>query len=78
MAGVLLVWHACRTATLPTLVWTPGSCTPYPNLPPPVHHREMRARSEVGGFEFMPRPSDSYYAALPKKIGDALTPQQYK
>ncbi|GLC38696.1 hypothetical protein PLESTB_000591400 [Pleodorina starrii] len=40
--------------------------------------REMRARSEVGGFEFMPRPSDKYYKELPKKIGDTLTPEQYK
>ncbi|KXZ47898.1 hypothetical protein GPECTOR_32g511 [Gonium pectorale] len=40
--------------------------------------REMRARSELGGFEFMPRPSDKYYRELPKKIGDTLTPEQYK
>ncbi|GFR45369.1 hypothetical protein Agub_g6744 [Astrephomene gubernaculifera] len=40
--------------------------------------REMRARSDVGGFEFMPRPSDRYYRELPKKMGEALTPQQYK
>ncbi|GLI70471.1 hypothetical protein VaNZ11_015381 [Volvox africanus] len=40
--------------------------------------REMRARSEVGGFEFMSRPSDRYYQDLPKKIGDKLTPEQYK
>ncbi|KAG2434438.1 hypothetical protein HYH02_012268 [Chlamydomonas schloesseri] len=40
--------------------------------------REMRARSDFGGFEFMPRASDKYYKNLPKKIGDVLTPQQYK
>ncbi|EFJ46247.1 4-hydroxyphenylpyruvate dioxygenase [Volvox carteri f. nagariensis] len=40
--------------------------------------REMRARSDMGGFEFMPRPSDKYYRELPKKIGDTLTPMQYK
>jgi 4-hydroxyphenylpyruvate dioxygenase len=40
--------------------------------------REMRRRSEAGGFEFMPRPSDAYYAKLPAKIGDVLTEQQYK
>lgn len=39
--------------------------------------REMRARSEAGGFEFMPRPNDAYYRALPERIGDALTPEQY-
>ncbi|KAL4441075.1 hypothetical protein ABPG77_010506 [Micractinium sp. CCAP 211/92] len=40
--------------------------------------REMRARSALGGFDFMPRPSDDYYKKLPAKIGSALTPQQYK
>lgn len=40
--------------------------------------REMRQRRHVGGFEFMPRPSDKYYKALPEKIGDILTPEQYK
>ncbi|GBF87494.1 carbamoyl-phosphate synthase large subunit, chloroplastic-like protein [Raphidocelis subcapitata] len=39
--------------------------------------REMSARSELGGFEFMPRPCEAYYRALPGRIGDALTPQQY-
>ncbi len=40
--------------------------------------REMRQRSACGGFEFMPRASDEYYRRLPDKIGDALTPEQYK
>ncbi len=30
--------------------------------------REMRARSDYGGFEFVPRPSDKYYRELPKKV----------
>lgn len=40
--------------------------------------REMRARSDVGGFEFMPRASDHYYRTLPEKIGSVLTPEQYR
>lgn len=32
-------------------------------------HREMRARSHNGGFDFMPRPSDKYYRDLPAKVG---------
>ena len=40
--------------------------------------REMRKRSALGGFDFMPKPSDSYYKNLPNKIGDVLTPEQYK
>ncbi|CAK4072865.1 unnamed protein product [Aphanomyces euteiches] len=39
---------------------------------------EMRKRSHFGGFEFMPKPSESYYKNLPKKIGDAFTAEQYK
>ena len=30
--------------------------------------REMRTRSQYGGFEFMPRPSDKYYKQLPDKV----------
>lgn len=40
--------------------------------------REMRARSDLGGMDFMPRPSQGYYYELPAKIGDVLTPEQYK
>jgi 4-hydroxyphenylpyruvate dioxygenase len=40
--------------------------------------RQIRARSAFGGFGFMPRPSDDYYRKLPQKIGDVLSPQQYK
>ena len=38
---------------------------------------EMRKRSLLGGFEFMPRPSDAYYAALPTRIGTELSAEQY-
>ncbi|KDD74142.1 hypothetical protein H632_c1538p1, partial [Helicosporidium sp. ATCC 50920] len=37
----------------------------------------MQERSPMGGFEFMPRPSDAYYRELPSKIGEVLTPAQY-
>ena len=40
--------------------------------------KKMRAVSEFGGFEFMPRPDDGYYKRLPDRIGDALTPEQYE
>ncbi|CAM9543518.1 unnamed protein product [Phaeothamnion confervicola] len=39
---------------------------------------ELRKRSLVGGFEFMPKPSAAYYKNLPAKIGDALTAEQYQ
>jgi hypothetical protein len=34
--------------------------------------REMRARSDAGGFEFMPRLHDTYYRTLPDRIVGAL------
>ncbi|PNW79051.1 hypothetical protein CHLRE_09g399030v5 [Chlamydomonas reinhardtii] len=40
--------------------------------------REMRARSELGGFEFMPRANAKYYKDMYARIGDSLTPQQYR
>lgn len=40
--------------------------------------KEMRQRSACGGFQFMPRASEAYYRALPARIGDALSPEQYK
>ena len=40
--------------------------------------REMRLRSDIGGFEFMPRPSAKYYAGLPAKVGGDLTAEQLK
>merc|ERR1719498_1980784 len=39
---------------------------------------ELKKRSELGGFEFMPKASDKYYRELPEKIGDALTKEQYE
>lgn len=47
-------------------------------LPNPYARREMQSRSKSGGFEFMPSPSAAYYKELPNKVGDALTPEQYK
>lgn len=38
---------------------------------------EMRKRSYLGGFEFMPRPDKGYYERLPARIGDSLSPKQY-
>lgn len=38
----------------------------------------MRKRSEIGGFEFMPPPSESYYKKLPERLGPDLTPEQLK
>lgn len=36
--------------------------------------RELKQRSHLGGFEFMPAPGDAYYKGVPKKIGeDVLT-----
>lgn len=39
--------------------------------------RQMRARSADCGFDFMAPASEKYYANLPAKIGDVLTPAQY-
>lgn len=39
---------------------------------------EMRKRSHLGGFEFMPRPNKVYYERMPARIGDGLTADQYK
>ena len=39
--------------------------------------REMRQRKHLGGFDFMPQPSEGYYQRLPQKIGDALTAEEY-
>lgn len=38
---------------------------------------EMRKRSFLGGFEFMPRPEKGYYERLPARIGTDLSPKQY-
>ncbi|KAL0444676.1 UNVERIFIED_CONTAM: 4-hydroxyphenylpyruvate dioxygenase [Sesamum latifolium] len=38
--------------------------------------REMRKRSGVGGFEFMPSPPPTYYKNLKSRAGDVLTDEQ--
>ncbi|XP_054798014.1 4-hydroxyphenylpyruvate dioxygenase-like [Prosopis cineraria] len=40
--------------------------------------REMRQRSVVGGFEFMPSPPPTYYKNLKNRAGDVLTDEQIK
>lgn len=40
--------------------------------------KELRNRTHLGGFDFMPRPSDNYYRNLSKKVGDSLTEDEYK
>ncbi|XP_050229856.1 4-hydroxyphenylpyruvate dioxygenase [Mercurialis annua] len=40
--------------------------------------REMRKRSSIGGFEFMPSPPPTYYKNLKKKAGDVLSDEQIK
>ncbi|KAF8043511.1 hypothetical protein BT93_A1740 [Corymbia citriodora subsp. variegata] len=40
--------------------------------------REMRKRSSIGGFEFMPPPSPTYYQNLKGRAGDVLTDEQIK
>uniref|UniRef100_A0A7N1A5V6 4-hydroxyphenylpyruvate dioxygenase n=1 Tax=Kalanchoe fedtschenkoi TaxID=63787 RepID=A0A7N1A5V6_KALFE len=40
--------------------------------------REMRKRSSVGGFDFMPSPPPTYYKNLKKRAGDVLTDEQIK
>lgn len=41
--------------------------------------RELRKRSYIGGFEFMPAPGADYYAKVPGRIGeDTLTAEQLK
>ncbi|KAF6147319.1 hypothetical protein GIB67_009802 [Kingdonia uniflora] len=38
--------------------------------------REMRQRSSIGGFEFMPSPPPTYYRNLKNRAGDVLTDKQ--
>jgi hypothetical protein len=38
-----------------------------------MFYREMQARTDYGGFEFMPRPSDKYYRNLPEKVEHCVT-----
>ncbi|KAH7533705.1 4-hydroxyphenylpyruvate dioxygenase [Ziziphus jujuba] len=40
--------------------------------------REMRSRSWIGGFEFMPSPPPTYYKNLKNRAGDVLTDEQIK
>ncbi|XP_010480369.1 PREDICTED: 4-hydroxyphenylpyruvate dioxygenase-like [Camelina sativa] len=40
--------------------------------------REMRKRSSVGGFDFMPSPPPTYYQNLKKRVGDVLSDEQIK
>ena len=40
--------------------------------------REMRRRSGVGRFEFMPLPPPTYYRNMNKRAGDVLTDDQIK
>ncbi|KAJ9685976.1 hypothetical protein PVL29_015051 [Vitis rotundifolia] len=40
--------------------------------------REMRRRSGVGGFDFMPSPPPTYYRNVKKRAGDVLTDDQIK
>lgn len=40
--------------------------------------REMRKRSGVGGFEFMPSPPLTYYKKLKNRAGDVLNDEQIK
>lgn len=38
--------------------------------------KEMRMRSEIGGFEFMPKPPPTYYKNLRNRVADVLTEKQ--
>ena len=40
--------------------------------------RRMRAATAVGGFEFQDPPNRAYYEALPGRIGEVLSPEQYR
>lgn len=40
--------------------------------------REMRARSAMGGFDFMPPPPPNYYQGVRRRAGDVLTEEQIK
>ncbi|XP_074578831.1 4-hydroxyphenylpyruvate dioxygenase [Curcuma longa] len=40
--------------------------------------REMRARTAMGGFDFMPSPPPNYYQGVRRRAGDVLTEEQIK
>lgn len=81
---------ACPHRPAPLSVWQvaagqlDGSPAPCPSsaaaqpvsyiYPTFCHH--LPRSSRLGGFDFMPSPSDQYYRELPKKMGNLLTPQQ--
>lgn len=39
---------------------------------------EMKKRSHIGGFDFMPHLGEEYYKNLPDRIGDSLTSEEYE
>ena len=40
--------------------------------------RLMRGTGQWGGFTFMDPPAQAYYASARRRVGDALTEEQYK
>ncbi|MCL7022915.1 hypothetical protein MKW94_012146 [Papaver nudicaule] len=40
--------------------------------------KEMRKRSSIGGFEFMPSPPPTYYKNLKGRVGDVLSDEEIK
>ncbi|XP_026417447.1 4-hydroxyphenylpyruvate dioxygenase-like isoform X2 [Papaver somniferum] len=40
--------------------------------------KEMRKRSSIGGFEFMPSPPPTYYKSLKSRVGDVLNDEEIK
>ncbi|KAI3987662.1 hypothetical protein MKX01_032553 [Papaver californicum] len=40
--------------------------------------KEMRKRSSIGGFEFMPSPPPTYYRNLKSRVGDVLSDEEIK
>jgi len=40
--------------------------------------REMRTRTHIGGFDFMPKPPPTYYKNLANRVGSILTDEQIK
>lgn len=54
---------------------SPAAAEPVSYTCPTLCHHLLRS-SRLGGFDFMPSPSEQYYRELPKKMGNLLTPQQ--
>ncbi|KAJ7514391.1 hypothetical protein O6H91_23G042300 [Diphasiastrum complanatum] len=40
--------------------------------------KELRMRTQIGGFDFMPSPPPTYYKELPNRVGSILTAEQVK